>query len=207
MSAPDNRWQQLWDQAKPLAANEQPALFDYTKEAEKALNYLENLPPADFLEQMILCLVTVFFQYLEDIELGRISALCSSFKHFKRGFETICRNGFPHAECEKFLSLVRSLELAVSQAFSLTEKIGVHLCNQVFCLDKEQITKDFSSDEIADHLFNIGDDMRELEAKEFILSTALPRPFCHSRSLPQTFCTRMCPGDKHQVCLYLQADE
>ncbi|KAJ1846621.1 hypothetical protein LPJ70_001948, partial [Coemansia sp. RSA 2708] len=40
-----NLWQELWADARRIPAHQQPLLFDHSAEAEKALHYLEGLPP------------------------------------------------------------------------------------------------------------------------------------------------------------------
>ena len=53
MQAPDNAWQEMWENAKPVPARRQKRLFDDTKEAEKAIQYLANLRPGEFSQLMV----------------------------------------------------------------------------------------------------------------------------------------------------------
>lgn len=46
-------WAELWEEAKALAACEQPPLFNIQKEAEKALFYFEDLSVRELFQQLI----------------------------------------------------------------------------------------------------------------------------------------------------------
>ena len=45
MILPGNTWLEVWDTAKPVPAIRQKRLFDETREAEKALHFLESQSP------------------------------------------------------------------------------------------------------------------------------------------------------------------
>ena len=45
MSMPGNAWVECWKSVVPVPAHKQKKLFDFEKEAERALHDLENLPP------------------------------------------------------------------------------------------------------------------------------------------------------------------
>merc|ERR1712020_640079 len=47
MEADGNIWKEAWENAKPLPARRQKRLFDDTREAEKVLQYLNNLKPSE----------------------------------------------------------------------------------------------------------------------------------------------------------------
>ncbi|KAI8357282.1 Rab3 GTPase-activating protein catalytic subunit-domain-containing protein [Blakeslea trispora] len=53
MSEPNNIWQELWQTSKPLACARQQPLFDLTKEAEKALFYLETISVQDMFATLL----------------------------------------------------------------------------------------------------------------------------------------------------------
>lgn len=57
MQIPGNTWQEVWHNAKPLAARKQKRLFDETKEAEKVMHFLANICPYDVVLHLIPMLV------------------------------------------------------------------------------------------------------------------------------------------------------
>lgn len=48
-----NTWQQLWDAAKPVPAAQQRPLFDPRLQGERALHFLETLPPPALFAQLL----------------------------------------------------------------------------------------------------------------------------------------------------------
>ena len=66
-----NLWHELWKSAEPLAADRQKPLFDYTREAEKVLHYLENLPPGGFLQQILSVLLGTSMAMLDELYVTR----------------------------------------------------------------------------------------------------------------------------------------
>ena len=46
MLLPGNTWLEIWDAARPVPARRQKRLFDDTREAEKALHFIESRSPA-----------------------------------------------------------------------------------------------------------------------------------------------------------------
>ncbi|XP_057954278.1 uncharacterized protein LOC131148542 [Malania oleifera] len=53
MSEHGNLWRKIWNDAPDLPASEQKPLLDPNREGEKALHYLETLPPHQLLGQMV----------------------------------------------------------------------------------------------------------------------------------------------------------
>ncbi|XP_004347355.2 hypothetical protein CAOG_04608 [Capsaspora owczarzaki ATCC 30864] len=54
---PGNTWVEVWEGARSVPVAKQRSLFDFTKEAEKVLHFLENLPPATLLTQLLPCVL------------------------------------------------------------------------------------------------------------------------------------------------------
>eukprot|EP01147_Barroeca_monosierra_P003966 gene3966-6424_t len=66
MRHPDNLWQSLWKEARPVAASQQRTLFDATAEVGRALNYMEELKMADLARQLFPCLLEEIYTRLKD---------------------------------------------------------------------------------------------------------------------------------------------
>ena len=55
MSANGNAWIECWRTVRPVPAHKQKSLFDYEKEAERALHDLEVMSPSAVLGQLLNC--------------------------------------------------------------------------------------------------------------------------------------------------------
>src|SRR3990167_6567043 len=53
MRAPGNIWCKFWNESLPTPVYDQKPLFNFTKEAEKALHYLETISPSDLINQFV----------------------------------------------------------------------------------------------------------------------------------------------------------
>ncbi|XP_024518524.1 rab3 GTPase-activating protein catalytic subunit [Selaginella moellendorffii] len=53
MGEPGNVWAQIWETAEPTPASEQRPIFDFTREGEKVLHYLETLKPHQLLAHIV----------------------------------------------------------------------------------------------------------------------------------------------------------
>ncbi|KAF0686121.1 Aste57867_22086 [Aphanomyces stellatus] len=64
-----NPWQLMWQEAQPVPADRQKALFDEGNEAEKVFHYLETLSPATLLYHMAVATISnmsVFWTHMDD---------------------------------------------------------------------------------------------------------------------------------------------
>ena len=76
MNVPGNLWQETWENAKPVPARRQKRLFDDTREAEKAIQYLSSLRPSDigqslmpvFLHSAIFRVLQESFREIPDVD-------------------------------------------------------------------------------------------------------------------------------------------
>lgn len=68
MAAENNTWAVLWNQCQPLPAAQQPPLYDALSQMQKALHYLETLPPADLLEQLVCVVLSCVHRVFSDQE-------------------------------------------------------------------------------------------------------------------------------------------
>lgn len=51
MRAPSNTWRKIWLESDPIPIKEQKALFQFKREGEKAIHYLETISPSDLMQQ------------------------------------------------------------------------------------------------------------------------------------------------------------
>ncbi|KAG6550673.1 hypothetical protein Mapa_007770 [Marchantia paleacea] len=77
MSQPGNVWAQIWDQILPEAAYEQRPLFDYQREGEKVMHYLDTVRPQQLLGQMLCTAFMTCIDVLKRTRTGDLSRLQS----------------------------------------------------------------------------------------------------------------------------------
>ncbi|KAL0886793.1 hypothetical protein Bca101_010776 [Brassica carinata] len=67
MQKEGNLWRELWETAKPLPAVKQTPLYDEDLAVEGILNSLEDIPPAEFFQQLFVSLVALGFVMAEPV--------------------------------------------------------------------------------------------------------------------------------------------
>jgi Rab3 GTPase-activating protein catalytic subunit len=77
MEAAGNIWKEAWENAKPVPAKRQKRLFDDTREAEKALQYLNNLRPSEAAHMLMPVLQHVAVSRLSQEISETISGNCA----------------------------------------------------------------------------------------------------------------------------------
>ena len=150
MAAENNTWAVLWHQCQPLPAAQQPPLYDALAQTQKALHYLETLPPAELLEQLVcvvLACVHRVFSAQEDTTFVpapemRCSdgqkALAKPLAALQAACSAVARDttaGAPQAparapteeECEHICTAVSAVELAAARLTSTHAKLGARL--------------------------------------------------------------------------------
>eukprot|EP01132_Coremiostelium_polycephalum_P002171 gene2171-2671_t len=84
MVTKDNLWRRTWSQAKPIPAHKQTPLFDHNLQAEKAIQYLENISPSDLLHQImsvILSSIATIFSSEKSSNSSLSSEYCLGISH------------------------------------------------------------------------------------------------------------------------------
>ncbi|KAL2636313.1 hypothetical protein R1flu_007792 [Riccia fluitans] len=138
MSQPGNLWAQIWDQIGPQPACEQKPLFDFQREGEKVMHYLDTVRPQQLLGQM---LCTAFVNCLEILKRTRIgdlprlrsgiSGLYSSANIVLEPISTMTKADVPSKEyveiwnkaLHNLCNLFRDVEKDVFVAASLYQKL------------------------------------------------------------------------------------
>ncbi|CAH2069908.1 unnamed protein product [Thlaspi arvense] len=92
MQKEGNLWRELWETAKPLPAVKQAPLFDEDLAVEGILNSLEDIPAADFFEQLFVSLISLGFVMLEPM-LATNDDLSKLFFECKDYVVAICQGG------------------------------------------------------------------------------------------------------------------
>ena len=80
MRAPGNIWCKFWNESLPTPVYDQKPLFNFTKEAEKALHYLETISPSDLINQFVV------FSFLSSTPFPLFSSTLPSPFHFPSSF-------------------------------------------------------------------------------------------------------------------------
>jgi Rab3 GTPase-activating protein catalytic subunit len=180
MSGDGNTWQALWDEAKPVPAVEQAALFEPKKEIAKALHYLETLSPRDFLEQAISVALSGILHVFSDPQQASFqarptiyglgsTAVTQALDSLRSAIQSSwlgCKpnSTFAAKEYETVWACVSFVELASARVTSLISKLGTG-CERVAC-------------ELAEHFECCLDTGEEREAVSVLLGTggSLPSP-------------------------------
>uniref|UniRef100_A0A1J3CX78 Rab3 GTPase-activating protein catalytic subunit n=1 Tax=Noccaea caerulescens TaxID=107243 RepID=A0A1J3CX78_NOCCA len=92
MQKEGNLWRELWETAKPLPAVKQAPLFDEDLAVEGILNSLEDIPAAEFFEQLFVSLLGLGFVMLEPV-IATNDDLSKLFFECKDYVVAICQGG------------------------------------------------------------------------------------------------------------------
>lgn len=57
----NNLWQKTWDSAKAVPVSEQKSLFDFRRDAEIVLHYMETLDIGNYMNQYVFLLYKLIF--------------------------------------------------------------------------------------------------------------------------------------------------
>ncbi|KAL3677503.1 hypothetical protein R1sor_027451 [Riccia sorocarpa] len=77
MSHPGNMWAEIWDQVAPHPASDQKPLFDYQREGEKVMHYLDTVRPQHLLGQMLCTAFVSCMEILKHTKIGDLARLRS----------------------------------------------------------------------------------------------------------------------------------
>lgn len=126
MTLPGNTWLEVWDSAKPVPANRQKRLFDETREAEKALHFLESQTPASSGLMVVPVLAHAAVEKLnEEAKDIQIPSLQNTVQQAVKRVEALSRNA--PMDVHRYQELCFELgyaETVVSQIKSIESKLG-----------------------------------------------------------------------------------
>lgn len=122
MDQEDNVWQRMWRSTRAEPVEEQKALFDVEKEAEKALAYLESLSPSSLSLQILLVSLSSIFSRLSLVPcVSLLSPLQRLLSEEERAVGRAMGEGKEEKEREVGLRIQR-VERALTCAESLLRK-------------------------------------------------------------------------------------
>lgn len=124
----DNTWVEMWQNAKPVAANRQKRLFDDTREAEKVLHFLDSRTMSQICEMLLSVLSQVALCRLAE-ECSQVTAelpeVTETLKHIHKTVERLTREGkVSTRRYEVLIQEIGQLELCISQVNSLLYKLN-----------------------------------------------------------------------------------
>lgn len=124
----DNTWVQVWETAKPVAANRQKRLFDDTREAEKVLHFLDSRTTSQIVEMLLAVLSHAsIFRLLEESEQIKqeLPEAATSLRHLAKTAEKLSRDTAINVKRYENLSQeMAAVELSISQINSLLYKFN-----------------------------------------------------------------------------------
>lgn len=82
MKHSNNRWKQYWDEVAPCPAHRQQPLMDPLVEGERAMHYLETIPPSELFEQLLHVGFIGSFDCLKHASCADIPAVQNSLRQF-----------------------------------------------------------------------------------------------------------------------------
>ncbi|EFA85604.1 hypothetical protein PPL_01387 [Heterostelium album PN500] len=202
-----NLWRKTWKEAVALPIEEQPPLFDYIKQAERAISYLENIHPSELIHQIISVLLTsiltIFTNEKSTSRLPPEYCLGMNPKYTKplidRYFDTMNQlwptntpNEIKKSDFEPLFKSIQDIENNVSKLTSLKSKFK-HLDRVI----SQLYTNGFSDVKpnefqlINDLIFGEYDDATTVKphAREYITRSYAPRPFRDSQTMPHRMYT------------------
>lgn len=123
-----NTWVEMWESAKPVAANRQKRLFDDTREAEKVLHFLDSRTLSQISELLMPSLTHAAIYHLQEEILQIATELpksSSASKNIIKTGERLSREGqVNNRRFENLIQEVAQLELEISQVNSLQYKFN-----------------------------------------------------------------------------------
>lgn len=124
----DNTWVQVWETARPVAANRQKRLFDDTREAEKVLHFLDSRTTSQIVEMLLAVLAHAsIFRLLEESEQIKkeLPETAVSLRHLAKTAEKLSRDTTINVKRYESLSQeMAAVELSISQINSLLYKFN-----------------------------------------------------------------------------------
>ncbi|CAB4427672.1 unnamed protein product [Rhizophagus irregularis] len=184
MKEKGNLWQELWRSSKRIPARRQKPLFKYTREAEKALHYLEQLSVKDLFKEL---LPTIFLIAYDTLVSRSVS---KNIKPVTSGLAALAQEliDFPWNEigsknivCDGLIQSFRRNEMLIGKAISLLRKLPKQydLVERLLEIPETQVS-DGDERQAVYELFASGaplnDSFPHPTTREFVLQTKCLRP-------------------------------
>eukprot|EP00802_Teleaulax_amphioxeia_P024511 Tamp_25221.p1 GENE.Tamp_25221~~Tamp_25221.p1 ORF type:complete len:224 (+),score=27.26 Tamp_25221:124-795(+) len=134
MSVHGNAWVECWRTVRPVPAHKQKSLFDYEKEAERALHDLEQLPPPAVLGQLLNCIFVCSYHAISApvlaSDVASVDATLNAVKHLLWCGEDQGQP-FDRAHCDELCTSFALAERQVTKATSLIAKFNSSVGNLI----------------------------------------------------------------------------
>lgn len=130
-----NLWQELWDRAEPISAMDQPPLYDAEEGGQNSLAWLQDLAPAELLEQLFVTLVAIGLASAHDLPEASQEPLRTSLGECVRYATATCCRGMGPRKQRWVCTVYRVMEMARAAASPGAlpgGSLGVHL-NSSLC--------------------------------------------------------------------------
>ncbi|KAJ1340928.1 hypothetical protein BSLG_004401 [Batrachochytrium salamandrivorans] len=190
MTDPGNLWRECWEGAKSIPASKQKPLFDFEKEAAKALHYLESRLPHQILSELMPTLFLVVYDVL--VKHPVTLAVSSVSQAVEKLGQLIVSTRWGDIEpdmtgsVDAIIQEICQIEIIISQSISLLRKLpGQYGLVSRLVQDQHTAVMDEERDGIY-RLFGSGEDgsFPFPYAREYILQTVrLPKRPTHSDAL------------------------
>eukprot|EP01087_Luapelamoeba_hula_P009791 TRINITY_DN2558_c0_g1_i3.p1 TRINITY_DN2558_c0_g1~~TRINITY_DN2558_c0_g1_i3.p1 ORF type:complete len:868 (+),score=111.28 TRINITY_DN2558_c0_g1_i3:310-2913(+) len=123
MRVADSLWIRKWNEAEPIPASKQPALFNYQKEGQAVIDYLVSITPSKLMEQMTRVSLSCIYHSLECLDCMRIPIVQVQLRTLFKVFTDSSLSGITEEEAEVMCSAVGQFEVLASRASSLLIKL------------------------------------------------------------------------------------
>ncbi|KAJ3211686.1 hypothetical protein HDU82_005196 [Entophlyctis luteolus] len=183
MKEPGNIWQEVWASARRIPARRQKPLFDFEKEGEKVLLFLEDLPRQNGGRNLFHLLLPTFFYVAYDVisKNPLVSQIPVITRNLTELTEKIVNVDWTHLDDLDFLLVdllnsMNSLEYQLSVAKSLLYKLPLQNSLVDRILSSEglfmcMLESDSERNAVCDFLNDEGLTMEEPTKREFILNS------------------------------------
>lgn len=126
MQSKGNLWQELWESAKPIPAAKQAPLFDEDLAGESTLNYLEEIAPSDFFEQLFIVALSSGFIIAEAAPAMKNDIISKWFTECKEYVISTCCNSMDTETLEDLCQVYETMEaIIVHPHENILTKAGV----------------------------------------------------------------------------------
>eukprot|EP00041_Stephanoeca_diplocostata_P034420 m.1172820 g.1172820 ORF g.1172820 m.1172820 type:complete len:1080 (+) comp24519_c0_seq30:287-3526(+) len=197
MSQPGNLWQTIWDEAEPRPVNRQRALFDATREALSAINYLTNIKPADLVLQLLPALLEAAEDALMEAcetVLDDHDAILDEIDVLHDLRKKLTNNVNQDVDIIKAaIAQVDKVETMLSTAQSLAHKLGsesIALVGGMLSGDAVPLLEEKQRTAVKNLFLQHGNELEAPDTREFIFRVVAPSPSSLSR-----------PGANRMYCL------
>eukprot|EP00743_Colponemidia_sp_Colp-15_P010108 GILK01011101.1.p1 GENE.GILK01011101.1~~GILK01011101.1.p1 ORF type:complete len:958 (-),score=137.87 GILK01011101.1:61-2934(-) len=123
----DEVWQDLWQSAPAVPANEQKPLFDCEREAEMTLHYFDTIEPVDLMRQMFVVFQTSIPWLLTRSPAMNLKPVQEAVQHLQEVISMNCNFNMDGAQLSSVVAAVTETESLAAKGASLLSLIPSEL--------------------------------------------------------------------------------